>query len=306
MSGTATWRHLDAFLDMMVAERGCSPHTRAAYARDLEHFRVFAAAHGADADAADTDLLRRYLADLSRAGFSARTLARRRSALRQFFGFTFAEGWRRDNPSLALDGARVGLTLPKLLSAEEIVAMIAAAARRPGPDGVRLVAIIELLYASGLRISELSQLPLGAVQRDSHAIVVRGKGDKERMVPLTDAAHDALAAYLEVRPRFLAEGQSSRFLFPVRRKPRPLSRVRIGQLLKAVALAAGVDPARVSPHVLRHAFATHLLEGGADLRSVQQMLGHADIATTQIYTHVAVPRLKSLVRDHHPLGRRRG
>ena len=306
MSRVATWRHLDAFLDMMVAERGCSPNTKAAYARDLEHFRAFAAARGADADAADTALLRGYLADLSKAGFSARTLARRRSALRQFFGFTFAEGWRGDNPTLTLDGAKIGLALPKLLSSEEIAAMIAAAAKRPGPDGVRLAAIIELLYASGLRVSELSLLPLGAVQRDGRAIVVRGKGNKERMVPLTDAARDALAAYLEIRPRFLAEGQTSRFVFPVAGKPRPLSRVRIAQLLKAVALDAGVDPARVSPHVLRHAFATHLLEGGADLRSVQQMLGHVDIATTQIYTHVAVPRLKSLVRDHHPLGRRRG
>jgi integrase/recombinase XerD len=291
---------------MMVAERGCSSNTKAAYERDLEHFRKFAAVRGIDADEADTGLLRSYLSTLTKAGFSARTLARRLSALRQFFGFTYAEGWRADNPTLALDAAKIGLALPKILSGDDIVAMIGAAAKRPGPDGVRLVAIIELLYASGLRVSELSELPVGAVMRDGKAVVVRGKGNKERMVPLTAAAHDALCAYLEVRPRFLREGQTSRHLFPVPGKPAPLSRVRIAQLLKQVAVAAGIDPATVSPHVLRHAFATHLLEGGADLRSVQQMLGHADIATTQIYTHVAVPRLKALVSDHHPLGRRRG
>jgi integrase/recombinase XerD len=301
-----SWPHLDAFLDMMVAERGCSQNTKSAYQRDLEHFRKFAAVRGIDVDAADTELLRSYLAGLSKDGFSARTLARRLSTLRQFFGFTYAEGWRTDNPTLALDAAKVGLALPKILTSDDIVAMIRAAAERPGPAGVRLVAIIELLYASGLRVSELSELPLGAVMRDGKAIIVRGKGSKERMVPLTTAAHDALGAYLEVRPRFLLECQTSRFLFPVPGKAKPLSRVRITQLLKEVAAAAGLDPATVSPHVLRHAFATHLLEGGADLRSVQQMLGHADIATTQIYTHVAVPRLKALVTDHHPLGRRRG
>ncbi len=301
-----TWRHLDAFLDMMVAERGCSPHTRAAYRRDLEDFQRFAGVRGADPDVTDAPLLRAYLAELGKAGFSARTVARRLSALRQFFELVYAEGWRNDNPTLALDSPKLGRPLPKILATEDIAAMIQAAAVLPGPEGVRLVAIIELLYASGMRVSELSRLPLGAATGEARALVIRGKGAKERMVPLTEAARSALKSYLAVRAHFLAEGQTSRFLFPVRGKPAPLDRTRIAEALKKVALAAGVDPARVSPHVLRHAFATHLLEGGADLRSVQQMLGHADIATTQIYTHVAVPRLKALVATHHPLGRRRG
>ena len=291
---------------MLAVERGASPHTLAAYRNDLEDAAAFVGARGSALDAADTPALRDYLAGLSRAGLAPRTAARRLSALRQYFRFAYAEGWRRDDPTLALDAPRLGRPLPKLLSAEDIAALIAAAAAQPPPHGPRLIAILEILYASGMRISELAALPLGAVARDPATLIVRGKGAKERLVPLTDAARAAIKAYLAVRPRFLAEGQSSRFLFPEPGKPAPVSRVRIGQFLKALAVAAGLDPAKVSPHVLRHAFATHLLEGGADLRSVQQMLGHADIATTQIYTHVAVPRLKALVSSHHPLGRRRG
>jgi integrase/recombinase XerD len=298
--------HLDAFLEMLAVERGASPHTLGAYRNDLEHAGAFLGARGGAIDDADARALRDYLADLSRSGFAPRTAARRLSALRQYFRFAYAEGWRRDDPTLALDSPRLGQPLPKILSAEDIVAMIAVAAARPAPHGPRLAAILEILYASGMRISELAELPLGAVARDPATLIVRGKGAKERLVPLTEAARAALRRYLELRPQFLAEGQTSRFLFPVPGKPKPLSRVRIAQLLKEIAATAGLDPATVSPHVLRHAFATHLLEGGADLRSVQQMLGHADIATTQIYTHVAVPRLKSLVANHHPLGRRRG
>ncbi len=281
---------------MLAVERGASPNTLAAYRNDLAHFDAFAGARGRSLDSADTAALRDYLAGLSRADFSPRTAARRLSSLRQYFRFAYAEGWRREDPTLALDSPRLGQPLP----------MIAVAAARPAPHGPRLVAILEILYASGMRISELAELPLGAVARDPTTLIVRGKGSKERLVPLTEAARAALKRYLEIRPQCLAEGQTSRFLFPVPGKPKPLSRVRIGQLLKELASSAGLDPAKVSPHVLRHAFATHLLEGGADLRSVQQMLGHADIATTQIYTHVAVPRLKSLVSNHHPLGRRRG
>jgi integrase/recombinase XerD len=296
--------HLDAFIEMLAVERGASPHTLGAYRRDLDDFAGFL--QGRPIDGADSVALRGYLTQLSRAGFSPRTAARRLSALRQYFRFAYAEGWRTDDPTLALDGPRLGRSLPKVLATEDIVAMIGAAAARATPKGLRLVAILEILYASGMRISELAGLPLAAAARDPQTLIIRGKGNKERLVPLTDSARAALKRYLEVRPSFLAEGQTSRFLFPVPGKPKPLSRVRIGQLLKAVAADAGVDPTKVSPHVLRHAFATHLLEGGADLRSVQQMLGHADIATTQIYTHVAVPRLKALVTNHHPLGRRRG
>ena len=296
--------HTDAFIEMLQVERGASAHTLEAYRRDLDDLAAFLG--GASIDGADTEALRGYLTQLSRAGFSPRTAARRLSALRQYFRFAYAEGWRADDPTLTLDGPRLGQPLPKVLASEDIVAMIAAAARDASPHGIRLVAILELLWASGMRVSELAGLPLGAASRDPQSLIVRGKGNKERMVPLTYSARAALKNYLSVRTTFLVEGQTSRWLFPVPKKPKPLSRVRIGQLLKDVAVAAGVDPAKVSPHVLRHAFATHLLEGGADLRSVQQMLGHADIATTQIYTHVAVPRLKSLVSNHHPLGRRRG
>jgi integrase/recombinase XerD len=295
--------HLDAFIEMLAVERGASAHTLEAYRRDLDDLGAFLAG---PIDGADTESLRAYLTQLSRAGFSPRTAARRLSALRQYFRFAYAEGWRSDDPTLTLDGPRLGQPLPKILSTEDIVAMIAAAAGHATPGGIRMVAILELLYASGMRVSELAGLPLGAASRDPQTLIIRGKGNKERLVPLTESARAALKAYLAVRPRFLAEGQTSRWLFPVPKKPKPLSRVRIGQLLKDIAIEAGVDPQKVSPHVLRHAFATHLLEGGADLRSVQQMLGHADIATTQIYTHVAVPRLKSLVSNHHPLGRRRG
>jgi integrase/recombinase XerD len=298
--------HLDAFIEMMLVERGASPHTLEAYRRDLYHFDDFVGGRQQSIDDTDVDTLREYLRGLSRAGFSPRTAARRLSALRQYFRFAYAEGWRRDDPTLAVEGPRLGQPLPKVLEAADILAMIRAADARGGAHGARLVAILEILYASGMRISELAQLPLAAVARDPTNLIIYGKGSKERLVPLTEPARAALKRYLEARPQFLAEGQSSRYLFPVPGNPAPLSRVRIGQLLKAVAVAAGVDPATVSPHVLRHAFATHLLEGGADLRSVQQMLGHADIATTQIYTHVAVPRLKSLVANHHPLSRRRG
>jgi integrase/recombinase XerD len=298
-------RAIERFLEMMAVERGASRHTLAAYRNDLEDLALFLVGRGAGLETADPEQLRGYMADLGRRAMSARTAARRRSAIRQFFRFLYAEGVRTDDPSATLDGPRLGAPLPKLLSAAEIAELIAAAAVAPAPGGLRLVAILELLYASGMRVSELVGLPLSAVIRDPQALIVRGKGDKERMVPLTDAARAAVKAYLAVRPAFLAEGQVSRHLFPVPRRAEALDRNEVGRQLKKIAAAAGVDPAKVSPHVLRHAYATHLLEGGADLRSVQQLLGHADIATTQIYTHVAVPRLKAMVAAHHPLARRR-
>jgi integrase/recombinase XerD len=212
---------------------------------------------------------------------------------------------RGDDPSSGLDAPRLGRPLPKLLSEAEVGRLIEAAARWPGEEGVRLRAILELLYATGLRISELTALPLAAAQREPRFMLVRGKGGKERMVPLGPPSRQALAAYLACRPHFLPEGGASRFLFPSRGRDGYLTRQRCGQLLKELALAADLDPARLSPHVLRHAFATHLLDHGADLRSVQQMLGHADIATTQIYTHVQGDRLRRLVETAHPLARRK-
>ena len=297
-------RHVEAFLEMLAAERGAAKLTIAAYRNDLDDFAAFLAAAGKPVEAADAAALRRYLGRLVGAGMAPRTTARRLSALRQFHKFLFAEGVRSDDPTGQLDSPRLGRPLPKLLGEAEIEALIAAARQMAGPEGKRLVCFVELLYATGLRVSELVALPLGRL-RDERFLLVTGKGGKERLVPLGASARQALADYAAVRGEFLAEGATSRFLFPSRGAEGHLTRRRCGQLLKALALAAGLDPARVSPHVLRHAFASHLLDHGADLRSVQQMLGHADIATTQIYTHVQGERLRTLVETHHPLARRK-
>jgi len=287
---------------MLAAERGAARLTIDAYRRDLADFAGFIAASTLPIEAADADALRRYFAGLARAGMAPRTTARRLSALRQFHRFLLAEGVRADDPTTALDAPRLGRPLPKLLGEAEVTALIDAARRLDGPEGLRLLCIVELLYATGLRISELVALPLARL-REERFLLVRGKGGKERVVPLSEPARRALGDYIAVRGAFVA-GAASRFLFPSRGAEGHLTRRRCGQLLKELALDAGIDPARVSPHVLRHAFASHLLGHGADLRSVQQMLGHADIATTQIYTHVLEDRLKSLVETHHPLARR--
>lgn len=297
-------RHIDAFLEMMVVERGAATNTRDAYRRDLENFEAFAIAQGTDPDAADTALLRRYMASLAGNGMMATTQARHLSSVRQFFRFLVAEGIRKDDPSSGVDSPRLGRPLPKFLSETEVGALLTAAQTKTGPHGLRLVAMIEVLYATGLRVSELVGLPLGALTRDRSVVIVRGKGGRERMVPLSDPARRAVAAWLPHRHLFIADGETSPWLFPVKRaKSGHLSRDQFSVLLKELAALAGLDPNAVSPHVLRHAFASHLLAHDADLRSVQQMLGHADISTTQIYTHVLDERLKSLVRNYHPLAR---
>jgi integrase/recombinase XerD len=291
-------RHVDAFLEMMAAERGAAARTIEAYRRDLDDFSDFLGA--TPLEAADAATLRRYLARMERQGLAPRTAARRLSALRQFHRFLFAEGVRSDDPTTVLDSPKLGRPLPKTLSREAVDALLAAAARREGVEGVRLVCLVELLYGAGLRVSELVGLPLGAAAADGRFLVVRGKGGKERLVPLGEPARAALAAWREAR------GEArSRFLFPSRAKQGHLTRQRCFQLLRELAVEAGVDPQLLSPHVLRHAFATHLLAGGADLRSLQAMLGHADVATTQIYTHVEAERLRSLVEEKHPLAKKR-
>jgi len=300
----AACRHVDAFLEMMAAERGAARLTIAAYQNDLDDFAAFTAQRGGAPERASVEDLRSYLARLARAGLSSRTSARRLSVLRQFHKFLLLEGVRPDDPTIQLDAPRLGRPLPKILGAAEVAALIAAAERRAGPEGLRLRCLLELLYATGLRVSELVTLPTARL-REARFLLVRGKGGKERLVPLSDPARAALADYLEARGDFLAEGATSPFLFPSRGAEGHLTRRRCGQLLKELAVAAGIDPARVSPHVLRHAFASHLLDGGADLRSLQQMLGHADIATTQIYTHVQGERLRTLVETHHPLVRKK-
>jgi integrase/recombinase XerD len=293
---------LESFLEMLLSERNAADNTRDAYARDLKEFARFAARRGATLASADTKIIRDYLASLAAAGMAVRTQSRRLSALRQFFKYLAAEDRRSDDPTATLDSPRLGRPLPKVLDEREIAALIAAAQNlRPGAERARLVLLLELLYGAGLRVSELVSLPLAALLRQSKVLVVRGKGGKERMVPLGDPVREALAAYLKHRAFFLVKDRPSSWLFPSRGRKGHLTRQRFAQLLKALAPAAGIEPACISPHVLRHSFATHLLDHGADLRSLQKMLGHSDIATTQIYTHVAGERLVRLVETHHPL-----
>ncbi len=294
-------RHIEAFLEMLAAERGAARNTLISYRRDLDHFAAFLAARGVAVEAADATALRAFLAAEHKAGMAARTTARRLSVLRQFHRFLFREGLRRDDPAAVIESPRQGRSLPKVLNEAEVERLLEVVRRVAGPEGIRLVALVELLYATGLRVSELVALPAATVARDPRVLVVQGKGGRERMVPLSEAARQALQAYLPLRRRFIPGGDDSKWLFPSRSAEGFLTRRRVGQLLKQLALEAGLDPDKVSPHVLRHAFASHLLDHGADLRSVQQMLGHADISTTQIYTHVLSERLKSLVHRHHPL-----
>ncbi len=299
-------RHVESFLEMLVAERGAAANTREAYARDLRDFAGFLARRGRAAHQAGVADLRAYLGQMVDAGLAPRSAARRLSTLRQFHRFLFGEGLRADDPTAGLDSPRQGRSLPKVLSEAEVEDLLAAARARPGAEGVRLTALLELLYATGLRVSELVELPAAAAARDPRVLIVKGKGGKERMVPLSEPARDALKAHRiaavdKAGRGAIAQARSRKWLFPSRGAAGHLTRQRVAQLLKELAAAAGIDPAKVSPHVLRHAFASHLLDHGADLRSVQKMLGHADISTTQIYTHVLDARLKALVRDHHPL-----
>jgi integrase/recombinase XerD len=291
---------VEAFLDMMSAERGAGANTLAAYGRDLAEF----AGHADPGTATRADV-QAFLAALSRTAAPS-TQARKLSALRQFFGFLYAEGIRGDDPTLTLAAPKPQRPLPKILSAEEIDRLLAAAAG-DAPDELRLSLIIEMLYGGGLRVTELAGLPLASARARDGFIRVIGKGNKERFSPLSDAARTALTAYLAVRDEFMPKGEKAkkaeRFLFCSRSAEGFLTRRRLHQMLKALALKANLDPDKLSPHVLRHAFATHLVEGGADLRSVQTLLGHADIATTQIYTHVARDRLTAVMRNAHPLAR---
>jgi len=302
---------IESFLDMMSAERGASINTLAAYRRDLVDFHGWLAGRGKDARRAVRDDVRAYLASLSTAGIAGSSQARRLSALRQFFGFLYADGIRSDDPTVAIDAPKRGRPLPKTLSREDMDLLIGVAGKRANEsaEGMRLACIVEMLYASGLRVSELATLPLAAVRNRDGVLLVKGKGGKERLAPLNPQARAAISRWLEVREQFLPRGDrrrhAERFLFPSRSAECHLTRRRLHQMLKSLALEAGLDPDKLSPHVLRHAFATHLVEGGADLRSVQTLLGHADIATTQIYTHVARDRLAATVASAHPLARRK-
>ena len=261
-------------------------NTEAAYGADLRDLEAFLVRRKQKPLTADADALRAYLKSLDYVGMTPRTVARRLSVMRQFFRFLLAERLREDDPASTLDLPKLGRPLPKVLSRSRSRPADRGVSNQGREDGGRMATLLEILYGSGLRVSELVALPVAAAERDPTVLMVRGKGDKERQIPLSDPARVAIATWLHIRAAPLDDGETSRFLFPSRGRTGHLTRQRFAQLLKEAALAAGIDPGRVSPHVLRHAFASHLLEAGADLRSVQLMLGHADIATTQIYTHV--------------------
>jgi len=299
-------RLVTLFLEMLAAERGAGKNTLAAYGRDLADFSDYLAGRHTVATAA-TDDIRAYLGALAGRGMRPATVARRLSAIRQLYRFLYAEGQRKDDPAAVLEGPKRARALPKTLTLAEVDRLLAVAGQcdPQAPLAVRLrvarlACLVELLYATGLRVSELVALPASAARRDARVIVVCGKGNKERMVPLNDAAKRAMAEYLALAAPAGAAA-ASKWLFPSFGDSGHLTRQHFARELKALAGAAGLRAAQLSPHVLRHAFASHLLHNGADLRVVQTLLGHADISTTQIYTHVLEERLKSLVRDLHPL-----
>ena len=304
-SGSA---ELALFLDMLSAERGAAAHTIEAYTRDLTEFLAFLAVKGSSAATASADDLRAFLAGLARKGLAPSSRARKLSAIRQFFRFLLAEGMRADDPSSAVDSPKLGRPLPKILSLAEVEALLDTAADgakraaegAPRLRAFRVNALLETLYATGMRVSELLSLPRQVLSSDDRVLTITGKGGRERLIPLNDAARKAIGEHLAARAADPARGPSA-WLFPSLDGSQHLTRQRFGQELKSLAIAAGIEPVRVSPHVLRHAFASHLLERGADLRTVQQLLGHADISTTQIYTHVIEERLRRLVEQHHPL-----
>jgi integrase/recombinase XerD len=307
------FHHVEAFLEMMSAERGAAVNTLDSYRRDLDDYSGFLATAGVGMTEAGADAVRAYLGDLDRRGFAASSAARRLSAIRQFHQFLVSEESRADDPTGIIAGPKKRQHLPKILSEKEVERLIETAAgeaaRKDLSAGgrlraLRLHALMELLYATGLRVSELVSLPASAARQGQRFLMVRGKGGHERMVPLTDKAHVAANAYLQARAD--AGHADSRWLFPAGAERGHLTRQAFARDLKVLAALAGIASAKVSPHVLRHAFASHLLQNGADLRVVQQLLGHADISTTQIYTHVLEERLRALVSEHHPLaGNRR-
>ena len=302
-------RYIEMFLEMMVAERGASENTVSAYRGDLEEFSLFLHRRGRRIEGSDTENIREYLSQLRQTKKSISTQSRRLSVLRQFYSFLLAEAFRFDDPTQRIDGPGLGQSLPKYLGEEEVERLIITARTGEGIYALRATALLEILYATGLRVSELVSLRTSNISSDGQMLTIRGKGGAERMVPLSQPAREAINAYYNARaaekiagkPIKMSSATTSPFLFPSRAKNGHLTRDGFSKILKKIAGMAGLDPSRVSPHVLRHSFASHLLAHGADLRSLQQMLGHADISTTQIYTHVLDQRLKSLVKRSHPL-----
>jgi integrase/recombinase XerD len=309
---------VDSFLDMLTTERGAALNTRHAYWRDLADVSLYLrASRNKEIDTASPEDLKAYLLDLSNkihtkgshsGQIAVRTVARRLSALRQFYRYLVSENVRKEDPTTAIDSPKQTRTLPKTMTEGEVETLITVAGQQGGPESVRLVCLLELLYATGLRVSELVGLPTAAIAEGNQFIMVEGKGGRERMIPLSDSSQKAIGMYMNVRAQFVNSdeaGRMSKWLFPSRTSDSGhLTRQRFAQLLKDLARAAKIEEGRVSPHILRHAFATHLLSNGADLRAVQKMLGHADIATTQIYTHILGKNLKKTVDEKHPLAKK--
>ena len=309
---------VDSFLDMLTTERGAALNTRHAYWRDLADVSLYLRSkRNSDIDKATAEDLKAYLKDLSekvhskginKSKIAVRTVARRLSALRQFYRFVVSENVRKDDPTSTIESPKQGRTLPKTLSEADVTTLIKTASTGGSSESIRLVCLLEMLYATGLRVSELVGLPMSALGQGNQFLMVSGKAGRERMVPLSDPAQKALKKYTDVRKQFIgSDDQKTRqekWVFPSRTSDSGhLTRQRFAQLLKDLARAAGLEEGKVSPHILRHAFATHLLSNGADLRTVQKMLGHADIATTQIYTHIVGDKLKKTVKDKHPLSK---
>lgn len=302
-------RHwVQAFLEAQVAELDAARNTQLAYARDLKDFQEWLVGRAAGLDTATRADVEAYLVQCDAQGLAQATRARRLSAIKQLYRFTFEEGWRGDNPAIQIKGPGRKKSLPKTLSVDEVDRLLDAARRhgRSKADRLRNTCLLELLYATGMRVTELVSLPIAAARGDPRMLLIRGKGDKERMVPLSPPARAALAAWVSVQDAAQDDTKGtlpSRYLFASRGKSGHLTRHRFYMLIKELAVEGGVTPAKVTPHTLRHAFATHLLANGADLRSIQTLLGHADVSTTEIYTHVLDERLKDLVLQHHPLAR---
>lgn len=312
---------IEQFLDAIAAERAASLNTLTAYKNDLLNFSAFLIKNNTDIEHASSETLQKYMQNIFDAGMSAKTAARRLSAIRQLYKFMSVETIRKDNPALKLDSPRQGKSLPKYLSEEEVEKILSTAEKDATPEGARLLAMLEIMYASGMRVTELVSLPLDSI-RIKHGgkisiaqniyanisykdldpcLIITGKGRKERMVILNNSALTALASYLPIRAYFLANKEKSKFLFPSKSKEGYITRQRFFQLIKQLATDIGIDCNKISPHVIRHSFASHLLYHGADLRALQDLLGHSDISTTQIYTHVLSERMKQLVKEKHPL-----
>ena len=293
--------HIEIFIEMMAAERGASKNTLEAYLVDLKEFEVFMFRRNRNIEAADSRNIKDYLAQIRVKGRTSSTHARKLSVLRQFYQFLYAERQRDDDPSAGITGPKTGRLLPKYLSEIEVEKLLNTAKQKTGYSGVRMLTLLEIIYATGLRVSELVGLPLSAISSDRQMLLIRGKGNKERIVPLTASAINSMEIYLKKLKYLTKKEPSPKYLFPSKSKAGHLTRIGFSMLLKDLASEAGLEANRISPHVLRHSFASHMLANGADLRTLQKLLGHEDITTTQIYTHVSGQRLRELVLLSHPL-----